>query len=157
MADPDPTKSLDELVDGGTIVMLMTMIGGTHSSRPLTVAEVDGRRVSFPVDRTVDWAAAIGEPSTVVHGVVSDVRKNVFVSLNGRAEITPDRAEVDRLWNPAAAAFFDGKDDPSAAVLHLDVDDGEYWDVPSGRLGAALAVIKAAVTGDPAGERGTVE
>ncbi len=29
MADPDPAKPLDELIDGGTIVMLMTMIGTT--------------------------------------------------------------------------------------------------------------------------------
>ena len=152
----DATKHLDELVDGGTVAMLMTMIGSDHSSRPLTVAGVDERRLSFLVDRTVDWAVAIGEPDTVVHLSVSDVRTNVYLSMNGTATVNPDDSEVERLWNPAAAAFFDGKDDPAVAALHFDVTDGEFWDAPSGRIGSAIAVLKAAVTGDPAGDRGTI-
>jgi len=156
MAEPHPTKRLDELVDGGTVAMLMTMIGRDHSSRPLTVAAVDERRLSFLVDRTVDWAVALGESDTVVHVSVSDVRKNVYLSLNGRATMTSDDAEVDRVWNAAASAFFDGKDDPAVAVLHFDVTGGEFWDAPSGRIGSAIAILKAAVTGDPAGDRGEI-
>ena len=38
MPDNDPAKALDELVADGTVMMLMTMIGTEHSSRPLTVA-----------------------------------------------------------------------------------------------------------------------
>jgi general stress protein 26 len=155
MADASPTKDLSDLVDGGTIAMLMTMIGDEHTSRPLTVAGVDGGRVSFLVDRTTDWATAIGA-STPVHLSVSDVRSNTYLSLQGRAEVTPDASEVERLWNPAAAAFFDGEDDPAVGVLHFDVGGGEYWDSPGGRLGSAIAVVKAAVTGDPAGEHGDV-
>jgi general stress protein 26 len=154
--DEHPTKSLTDLLDGGDVVMLMTMIGPTHSSRPLTVAGVDGRRISMLVDRTVDWAVAIGDPGTVVHIAASDQRSNVYLSLNGTASVVPDRTEVERLWNPAAAAFFDGKTDPAAAVLHFDVADGEFWDAPSGRIGSAVAVLKAAVTGNPAGDHGTV-
>jgi len=154
----DPTKDLDDLVEGGTIIMLMTMIGDEHSSRPLTVAGVDGGRIQVLVDRTTDWATAIAAPGTVVHVSVADVRKNVFLSLNGTASITTDRAVIDELWNPGGAAFFDGKDDPILGVLRFDVSDGSYWDSPSGRLGAAIATIKAAVTGDQgaAGDHGPV-
>ena len=95
---------------------------------------------------------------TVVHATVADVRKNVFLSLNGTASITTDRAVIDELWNPGGAAFFDGKDDPILGVLRFDVSDGSYWDAPSGRLGAAIATLKAAVTGDQgaAGDHGAV-
>jgi general stress protein 26 len=156
MTEEHPTKRLDELVEGGTIAMLMTMIGRRHSSRPLTMAAVDAHRISFLVDRTADWVEAIDEPDTIVHVSVADVRGNVYLSLNGAAAVVPDRAEIERLWNPGAAAFFDGKDDPAVAVLRFDVTDGEYWDSPSGRIGSAIAMLKAAVTGDPAGDRGTI-
>jgi len=34
----DPAKPLTDLFEPGDTVMLMTMIGRTHSSRPMTVA-----------------------------------------------------------------------------------------------------------------------
>jgi general stress protein 26 len=157
MAATDPTKDLSELVDGGTIVMLMTMIDGDHSSRPLTVAGVQGGRIEILVDRTADWAQTIGRAGTVVHVSVADVRKNVYLSLNGSASISTDKADIERLWNPGGAAFFEGKDDPVIGVLRFDVADGEYWDSPSGRLGSAVALLKAAVGGDDAaGDHGRV-
>jgi general stress protein 26 len=158
MSNDDPAKKLDDLLDGYTIVMLMTMIGDDHSSRPLTVAETSGDRLSFLVDRTVPWAAAIADGSATVHATVADGKANTYLSLNGAASITADRAEVDRLWSAAAGAFFDGKDDPAVGVLRFDVADGEYWDGPSGKLGAAIAVVRAALTDDPdkAGAHGDV-
>lgn len=71
--------------------------------------------------------------------------------------MTTERAEIDRYWNPGAAAFFDGKDDTNLAVLHFDVSDGEYWTAPSGRIGSLIAMTKAAVGGDEAaGEQGPI-
>ena len=77
------------------------------------------------------------------------MRKNHYLSLAGAASITLDHDEVERLWNPAAAAYFDGPDDASVGVLRFEVDGGEYWDAPSGRVGSAFAALKAAVTGNP--------
>ena len=155
----ETTKRLSELVDGGMIAMFMTMIGEEHSSRPLTVAAVDEREISFLVDRTTGWAEALDRPGTVVHVSIADVRKNVYLSLNGAATIATDQATVEQLWNPGAAAFFDGKDDPTIGVLRFVTYGGEFWDAPGGgRLGAALATLKAAVTGDQqaAGDHGKV-
>ena len=158
MTNTDAAKPLSELVEGGTIVMLMTMIGDDHTSRPLSVAEVSGHRLGFLVDATTEWATAISDGSATVHATVCDVRKNHYLSLAGAASITLDHDEVERLWNPAAAAYFDGPDDASVGVLRFEVDGGEYWDAPSGRVGSAFAALKAAVTGDPdaAGEQGQV-
>lgn len=158
MPDNDPAKPLDDLVDKGTFVMLMTMIGDEHTSRPLTVADVSGARLSFLVDATTDWAIAVRDGTAVIHATVADDRSNTYLALNGSASITLDQAEVERLWNPAASAFFDGKDDPSLGVLHLDVSNGEYWDGPSGRIGAAIQMIRAALSDDPAdvGEQGPI-
>ncbi|MET0147297.1 MAG: pyridoxamine 5'-phosphate oxidase family protein [Ilumatobacteraceae bacterium] len=158
MADTDPAQPLADLVDGGTIVMLMTMIGDEHSSRPLTVAAVDGSRLEFLVDATTDWATAVRSGGVAVHASVSDTRANTYLSLQGSASMTLDAADVQRLWSPAASAFFDGPDDPALGVLRFDVDGGEYWDSPGGRIGSAIALLKAKLGDDPgaAGAHGSV-
>lgn len=153
----DTAKPLSDLFDGGDTVMLMTMIGHEHTSRPMTVAGVDGDRLSMLVDSTAAWYGAVASGTAVVHITLADVRDNDYAALNGTATVTTDRAEIDRLWSPAAGAFFEGKDDPHLAVLHFDVSDGEYWTSPSGRIGSLIAMARAAVGGDEAaGEQGTI-
>jgi general stress protein 26 len=137
--------------------MLMTMIGSDHSSRPMTVARVDGARIGVLVDATADWFGAVEHGRAVVHLTFSDNRKNTYAALNGRATTTRDRAAVRDHWNPAASAFFEGKDDPNAAVLWFDATEGQYWDGPSGRLGSVIALVRAAVGGDEnAGDHGSI-
>ncbi|MGI9051402.1 MAG: pyridoxamine 5'-phosphate oxidase family protein [Ilumatobacteraceae bacterium] len=154
----DAPKPLDELIDDRTFVMLMTMIGAEHSSRPLTCLSVDGDRLSFLVDRSTDWATAIADGTATVHATVADGPGNTFLAMNGTASLVGDREDIDRLWNPVAGIYFDGQDDPNVAVLHFEVEDGEYWDGPSGRIGAALGLLRAKVTGDPTkpGDRGQI-
>jgi general stress protein 26 len=149
MTDGAP-RPLADFLDEGDTVMLMTMIEEVHSSRPMTVAGVDGDRLDMLVDTSADWYSAVASQSAVVHVTLSDVRHNEYVALNGVATVTRDRAEIDRLWNPAAAAFFEGKEDPNLAALHFDVSDGQYWKSPSGRLGSLIALAKAALGGDEA-------
>ena len=64
---------------------------------------------------------------------------------------------LQRLWNPAAEAYFDGPDDPTAVVLQCAVFDGEWWDGPSTKVGMAIALAKRAVTGDDPGQSGVVD
>jgi len=155
MADPAPSRPLDDLVSAGDTVMLMTMIGDEHSSRPLTVAEIEGQRIGILVDTTSEWSRAVDRAT--IHITLSDVRENRFLALNGNARMSSDRAVIDRLWNPFAGAFFDGKDDPNLAVLFFDVTEGQYWDSPSGRIGSLIAMVKAAIGGDDkAGDHGPI-
>ena len=158
MAETDPAQPLTDLVDGGTIVMLMTMIGEEHSSRPLTVAAVDGSRLEFLVDATTDWATAIRAGTATVHASISDTRANTYLSLDGTASMTLDADDIDRLWNAAASAYFDGPDDPALGVLRFEVAGGEYWDSPGGRIGTAIALVRAKLSDDPgaAGQHGAV-
>ncbi len=153
----DSPKRLADLFDGGDTVMFMTMIGDEHTSRPMTVAKVDGGRLSFLVDTTAGWYGALAAGTAVVHVTLSDDRHNQYAALNGSATVDRDRAEIERLWNPGASAFFEGTDDPNVAVVHFDVSDGEYWDAPSGRVGSLIAMARAALGGDEAaGDHGAI-
>ena len=157
MTDPAPAKPLADLVDNGTTVMVTTLVDGELSSRPMTIADVAGQRLGFLVDTTTEWSAAVAAGTATVHVTVSDVRHNTFLALNGTAEMSGERSDIERLWNPAASAFFEGKDDPDLAVAHFDVIEGQYWDSPSGRIGSLIAMVRAAVGGDEAaGDHGPV-
>ena len=156
---PDAPKPLSDLLERPFFVMLMTMIGNDHSSRPLTCIELDGDRLSFLIDHTTDWARAVADGRAVVHATVADERNNTWLAMNGEASIVRDQAEIERLWNPGASAYFQDQNDPSLAVLRLDVSDGEYWDGPSGRIGMAVQMLKAKLSDRPEeiGEQGPIQ
>jgi len=153
----DADAPLGDRVERGSVVMVMTMIDGRHTSRPVTVAEVDRTYLRFLVDGSADWMRAITEGRAEVHVTLSDNRKNTYLSLNGKVRTTADHDVIERLWSAPAGVFFDGPTDPNLAVLVLEVEEGSYWDSPSGRLGQAIAPLKAAL-GRPtdAGDHGAI-
>jgi general stress protein 26 len=145
----DAALPLTELVpEGMTVAMVMTMIGRTHTSRPVTVADCRDGRLSFLVSRGTDWVSSIAGREALVHVTIADDRATRYLSLNGTAIVVADADEAERLWSPAARAWFDGPDDPDLGVLHFDVTSGHYWDGPGGRVGRAVALVRAALTGD---------
>lgn len=154
----DPAKHVADVFEPGDTVMLMTMIDGRHSSRPMTIAGVEGARLSFLVDVTADWYAPVAAGSAAIHVTLADVRHNKFAAINGDSRVSREPGEVALLWSAGAAAYFDGKDDPNIAVVHVTATDGEYWDSPSGRLGSLLSLAKVAITHRPAaaGDHGPI-
>ena len=153
------SRALDDVVADLRIAMVMTSVDGIWSSRPLTCVEVDHSFVRFLVDASTDWVADLMRADSAVHITFSDPRENTFVSLNGNSFISADQAEIDRLWTPAAAAFFHGPEDPNVRVLQVEIDDGQWWDGPSGRLGQTVGLLRAAINDDPslAGDHGIVD
>lgn len=152
MTDP---RTLDDVLTDLRFAMVGTNDNGTWKSRPLTMAEQAGNVLRFLVSTSSDWVQALqtdGSPTTVTF---SDPKQNLYVALQGQARTVQDQALVERLWNPAAAAFFEGADDPTARTLEVSVTDGEWWDGPSGRIGQTLGVVRAALGGS-AGSEGAV-
>ena len=71
---------------------------------------------------------------------------DLFATVHGRLSLDMDRATVDRLWSPFAAAWFEhGKDDPKLALLRLDAERAEIWENGS----SLVAGIKALLGSDP--------
>jgi general stress protein 26 len=61
-----------------------------------------------------------------------------FACLDGVAAIDNDFAQIDKLWNRQAEAWFPGgKDDPNLALLRFDIHSAELWETDmslSGKL-----------------------
>lgn len=64
---------------------------------------------------------------------------DVFASIHGTLSVDTDRANVDRLWNSHAEAWYEnGKDDPKLALLRLDTERAEIW-IGGSSIGAAIS------------------
>ena len=71
---------------------------------------------------------------------ISDNRQNVWASLQASMKVTTDNKEIDDLWNPFAAAYFEeGRESKNIGVLHLVVEKGMFWSTPSGRMAPSSA------------------
>ncbi len=71
---------------------------------------------------------------------------DLFATVHGRLSLDMDRATIDRLWSPFAAAWFEhGKDDPKLALLRLDAERAEIWENGS----SLVAGVKAMLGVDP--------
>ncbi len=156
--DPEhDTKRLDELLAGGSTLMVGTGLPDI-SSKPLTVAEVDEDQLFILVDTQERWTASFrdGDP---IHATLSDNRSNSWAELDGTGRLERDPELLDRLWTPAASAYFDdGRGTPTLAALVITVDEGRYWASASGRIGELFSVVGAALgRADAAGEQGDVD
>lgn len=73
-------------------------------------------------------------------------RHDLFATIDGRLEQDDDRATINRLWSPFAAAWYEkGKDDPSLQLIRLDPTSAQIWLNEN----SAFAGIKALLGRDP--------
>ena len=96
------------------------------------------------------------DPETVI--TFSDHGKQKYVALRGHGEILRDRAAIKDHWTSAARAWFPkGQDDPSIALIKVEIEEAEYWDAPSAKMVVLYAYAKALVTGQKPGNVGEHE
>ena len=160
MPTADAIIKLRELIGDSRVAMVTTGTpGGELHSRPLTLGSVDDDgSLVFLVDKRADWVSGL-QHGEAVNASVSNDDDKVWVSMAGRARLGEDRATIDRVWNPAAEAFFDeGIDSPHLRVLTVEVTTVEYWDAPASRV-ARLAMMASSLLGraNPPGESGSID
>jgi general stress protein 26 len=99
------------------------------------------------------FAARHGEAALAVDGVqvhvgYADTGKDAYVSVAGRARIVEDAAKRRALWGTMTQAWFPGgPDDPEVALVAVDIEHAEYWDVKNSHLVQLIKMATAAATG----------
>lgn len=153
-ADPaarDDIKRLGDLIKDVKIAMLTTVEpDGRLHSRPMATQQVefDGELWFF----TKDTAPKVEETQLNRHVSVtySSPDKGRFVAVAGTGQLVRDRDQIRRLWNPLYKIWFpEGLDDPSLALLRIEVQQAEYWDSPSSTVVKLLGFVKALALGEP--------
>ncbi|WP_051313075.1 pyridoxamine 5'-phosphate oxidase family protein [Sporocytophaga myxococcoides] len=84
--------------------------------------------------------------NSCINVTYSDVHKNVFVSVTGKAEVVKDPLKMQELWKPVLTAYFpDGLEDPDLGLLKVSIDEAEYWDSRTGKMIQVWEMSKDAV------------
>lgn len=154
-------QKLKDLVADIRVAMLTSVEeDGSLRSRPMWSqrVEFDGQLWFF----TSAGSMKVHEIEREQHVNVSfaDPRREHYVSISGRAVLVRDRTKAEQMWSPMLRAFFPrGLDDPDLALIRVDVDRAEYWDVPSNRMVQLAGLARAVLTGKPyaAGEHEKVD
>jgi general stress protein 26 len=131
-----------EMVDDFDTCMVVTRAGDTLRARPMAPAVSEERReLLFLTDRNTHKVDEIEADSRVA---VTFSKHGRYVSVSGRARVSGDRALVHSVWTAEAEAWMpQGPDDPSVAVLVVDPDVAELWDVTSNKIAQAWEFTKA--------------
>lgn len=83
-------------------------------------------RLWFFTSNDHDLAHALGSTGRAVAAYAAKGH-DLFASLRGTLTPSNDARTIDRLWNPAVAQWYEGKDDPKLLLLQFDVDDAKIW------------------------------
>jgi general stress protein 26 len=152
--DDDDVQKLAKLIKSIKYAMLTTaMPDGTLRSRPMATqaGEFDGTLWFFTHDNTGKVDEIRNDQH--VNLAYADPSHNRWVSVSGRASVVRDRRKAEELWTEIHRAWFpDGLDDPTLALLRVDVTDAEYWDGPSTKVAQLAGFVKALVTGKSAND-----
>ncbi|MGN6503580.1 MAG: pyridoxamine 5'-phosphate oxidase family protein [Pseudolysinimonas sp.] len=125
-------------------VTTRTADGALHS-RPLGIIEDDfaGTLWFFTADPSAKTADVAAHPEVNVS--VGDGKG--WLSMSGTARVSRDGARIEKYWNPWAEAYFEGgRDDPKVALLEIDVDTIEYWDLDKPAVAQVFEVLKGLIT-----------
>lgn len=81
--------------------------------------------------------------------LLADNAKGLFAHVAGTLAVSIDRAQLERIWNPIASAWFEGGiDDPDLRLLSFTVTGGEVWVTPTSGVRFMFNIAKAKLTGD---------
>ena len=150
-------EKLVDLMNDMHIAMLTTFGPDGVRSVPMARQEVEpDAEMWFITARDTDHVRAIAAEPQVA---VTFSSRDAWVALAGRAAVVDDDAKLREIWSTFAEAWLPGgPEDPNAALIRVDVERGEYWDTPGGRVASLISFAKTRLTGETYdAEHGTVE
>ena len=143
-------QKLWEMIKDIRFGMLTARHGNGHlHSRPMTTQNrsLDEPVLWFFASRSTEPAADTANDPRVNVSYV-DPGQDRYVSVTGNVRIIEDPEKKKALWNmPTQAWFPNGPLDPDVALLEVQIEHAEYWDVKSSKPVQLYAMAKAALTG----------
>ena len=150
-SDSDAKAKVREMIDGIEVTMMVTMDSeGHHRGRPMRAVQQDGDEALWffaAADSAVSHEAAKDGRVLLAY---ADPRRQSYLSISGTATVVHDKTKQKELWSePMRVWFPGGAEDPKVALIRVEMDGAEYWDMPSSTLVHAFGYLKAVTTGKP--------
>ena len=113
------------------MTVMLGLTGATSGhAQPMTAQLRDpgeGGPIWFFTAADVDLVKEMGDGAAAMLHFASKGH-DLFASVEGRLVPETDRALVDELWNPFAAAWYEGgKDDPKLRLIRFDPGAAQIW------------------------------
>lgn len=145
----EAVSKLQDLVKKSPTCMFATRLGeAPFHVCPMQVQEADyeGQLWFFSgADSTHNRQIAADPRVQLIFANNSDME---FLTVFGTASVSQDRAQIDRLWNRMAEAWFPkGKDDPNLTLICVQPAFAHYWDTEDGKLVTMAKLLTKAATG----------
>ena len=133
---------------------------GHLHSRPMTTQNkrIEDDSLWFFMSRSGDPVSEF-QGDDQVNVSYANPSSDTYVSVTGTAHVVDDPARKQALWNKAAEAWFKGGvTDPDLALVRVQIEHADYWDVKENKLVQLYKMAEAAVTGKPPklGEHGHI-
>ncbi len=153
-------RKIGDLIKDIRIAMMTTASAdGSFDSRPMATQKTDFDGTVWFLTRQESGKVHEIADDSHVSLIYADPSNATYISAKGRASISNDRAKIHDLWNPMYKAWFpEGEEDPSIAVLKIQIHEAQYWEASSSKLVRGVKYLAAAATGGSVnvGESGTV-
>jgi len=112
------------------MTVMVGLAGEDARAQPMTAQlddEAERKSIWFFSAKDVDLVQAVGSGSRAVLHFASKGH-HLFASVEGELMLATDRGMIDRLWNPFAAAWYEGgKDDPNLQLLRFEPGTAQIW------------------------------
>lgn len=147
LSGKEAIETIKKLTEKAGVCFFVTNIGKNAHSIPMALQEVD--------DEGTLWFISSSE-STHNQNLEKDATTQLYflnngsyeyVFIQGQAEVSKDRALIEKYYSHFADAWFDGKDDPRITVIGVKPDDGYYYETKDNKVFAMAKMVFAAVTG----------
>ena len=110
-------------------IMMLGVEGVDHDrTQPMTAMLEEGSHyIWFFTTKDNHLVEAMRQNNRVI-ATFSSKGHELFATIDGRLEEDNDRTTINKLWNPFAAAWFEGgKDDPNLQLIRLDPSSAQIW------------------------------
>ena len=137
-------KKINELVGKSNTCYFCTQIttGEPLKTRPMSVQKVDEAGSFWFLSASDSHKNAEIEIDNKVQLLFQGSDYSDFLSVYGVASISRDKQLIKELWEPLLKTWFtEGIDDPRITVIHVETQQGYYWD---NKHGNAVALVKMA-------------
>jgi len=143
-------SKLVELVKEVKSCMLITIEKYTDllSGRPMGISQIDDDGTMWFFSKNTSHKIDEIEQNRHVSLAIISESKNIYLMINGSANISYDYDKMQELWNPIMKAWFPlGLDDPDIILIKVTPSEASYWDSSSSKMLVLYNMVKAIVTG----------
>lgn len=146
LSNEEAVDKVWELVDAIGVCMLVTWDGERQRSRPVAARPNRERHaIYFLTDEASAKKDQIHRfPQVSLN--FADHQSNNYLAISGWADVADDRIMIQEIFSVADRAWWASPDDPAIRLITVQPEDAEIWG-GLGRLRAAVALLKAAISG----------